>query len=98
MQVRAGKLGDDKILITYLEITTVGHAYYGNIPKGSVPKIFVIKLPDFEFIKNDEKIDDLLMNTNEDLRTFRDGVLIWGSCDADNNLVINKVGTVKTNE
>jgi len=95
MQVRAGKLGDDKILITYLETTTVGHAYYGNIPKGSVPKIFVIKLPDFEYIKNDEKIDDLLMNTNEDLRTFRDGVLIWGSCDVDNNLVINKLGTVR---
>ena len=95
MQVRAGKLGDDKILITYLETTTVGHAYYGNIPKGSVPKIFVIKLPDFEYIKNDEKIDDLLMNTNEDLRTFRDGVLIWGSCDVDNNLVINKLGIVR---
>ena len=98
MQVRAGKFGDGKVLITYLETTTVGHAYYGNIPKGSVPKIFVIKLPDFEFIKNDEKIDDLLMNTNEDLRTFRDGVLIWGSCNADNNLVINKLGTVKTND
>ena len=95
MQVRAGKLGDDKILITYLETTTVGHAYYGNIPKGIIPKIFVIKLPDFEYIKNDEKIDDLLMNTNEDLRTFRDGVLIWGSCDVDNNLVINKLGTVR---
>ena len=95
MQVRAGKFGDGKVLITYLETTTVGHAYYDNIPKGSVPKIFVIKLPDFEFIKNDEKIDDLLMNTNEDLRTFRDGVLIWGSCDVDNNLVINKFGTVR---
>ena len=95
MQVRAGKLGDDKILITYLETTTVGHAYYGNIPKGSVPKIFVIKLPYFEYIKNEEKIDDLLMKTNEDLRTFRDGVLIWGSCDVDNNLVINKLGTVR---
>ena len=35
------------------------------------------------------------MNTNEDLRTFRDGVLIWGSCDVDNNLVINKLGTVR---
>ena len=95
MQVRAGKFGDGKVLITYLETTTVGHAYYGNIPKGSVPKIFVIKLPYFEYIKNDEKIDDLLMKTNEDLRTFRDGVLIWGSCDVDNNLVINKLGTVR---
>ena len=36
------------------------------------------------------------MNTNEDLRTFRNGVLIWGSCDADNNLVLNKIGDAKT--
>ena len=33
------------------------------------------------------------MNTNEDLRTFRDGVLIWGAADKDGNLVINKIGT-----
>ena len=96
MQVRAGRLGDDKVFITYLETNSKGHGYYGNIPKGSVPKVFVIKLPDFEYIKNDQKLDDLLMNTNEDLRTFRNGVLIWGSCDADNNLVINKIGDTKT--
>ena len=32
------------------------------------------------------------MNTNEDLRTFRDGVLIWATSDSDNYLVINKIG------
>ena len=95
MQVRAGRLGDDKVFITYLETNSKGHSYYGNIPKGSVPKVFVIKLPNFEYIKNDAKIDDLLMNTNEDLRTIRNGVLIWGSCDADNNLVLNKIGDTK---
>ena len=36
------------------------------------------------------------MNTNEDLRTFRNGILIWGSCDTDNNLVLNKIGDTKT--
>ena len=96
MQVRAGRLGDDKVFITYLETNSKGHSYYGNIPKGSVPKVFVIKLPNFEYIKNDQKLDNLLMNTNEDLRTFRNGVLIWGSCDADNNLVLNKIGGTKT--
>ena len=96
MQVRAGRLGDDKVFITYLETNSKGHSYYGNIPKGSIPKVFVIKLPNFEYIKNDQKLDNLLMNTNEDLRTFRNGVLIWGSCDADNNLVLNKIGDTKT--
>ena len=96
MQVRAGRLGDDKVFITYLETNSKGHSYYGNIPKGSIPKVFVIKLPNFEYIRNDQKLDNLLMNTNEDLRTFRNGVLIWGSCDADNNLVLNKIGDTKT--
>ena len=93
MQIRGGKFGDDKVFIIYQETTSAGHNYYGNIPKGSIPKVFIVKLPDFEIIKNDEKMDNLLMNTNEDLRTFRDGVLIWATTDSENNLVINKVGT-----
>ena len=93
MQIRGGKFGNDKVFIIYEETTSSGHNNYGNIPKGSIPKSFIIKLPDFEIIKNDEKIDSLLMNTNEDLRTFRDGVLIWATSDSNNNLVINKIGT-----
>ena len=93
MQIRGGKFGNDKVFIIYEETTSSGHNNYGNIPKGSIPKAFIIKLPDFEIIKNDEKIDSLLMNTNEDLRTFRDGVLIWATSDSNNNLVINKIGT-----
>ena len=38
-------------------------------------------------IIDDQLYDKLLMNTNEDLRTFKDGVLIWGGADADGNLV-----------
>ena len=93
MQIRGGKLDNDKVFIIYEETTSPGHNNYGNIPKGSIPKVFIVKLPDFEIIKNDEKMDSLLMNTNEDLRTFRDGVLIWATSGPDNNLVINKIGT-----
>ena len=92
MQVRAGKYGNDKVIITYLGTTRSGHNYYGNIPMGSSPNIFVVKLPDFSFIINDEKMDDLLMNTNEDLRTFSNGILIWATSDSSNYLVINKIG------
>ena len=46
MQVRAGKFGNDKVFISYVETTKAGHNYYGNVPKGTVPNIFVIKLPD----------------------------------------------------
>ena len=41
----------------------------------------------------DKIYNNLFMNTNEDLRTFRDGVLIWGSTNKDGKLVINKIGT-----
>ena len=91
MQVRAGKYGNDKIIITYLGTNRAGHNYYGNIPAGSVPNIFVVELPDLTLAVDDEKMDDLLMNTNEDLRTFENGVLIWATSDANNYLVINKI-------
>ena len=38
------------------------------------------------------------MNTNEDLRTFKNGVLIWATGDSNNNLVINKIGSEKGTE
>ena len=98
MQVRAGKLGYDKVFITYTETNTLGHNYYGSVPKGSIPKIFVVQLPQFEIIINDSINNDLLMNTNEDLRTFKNGVLIWATADSNNNLVVNKIGNEKGKE
>ena len=98
MQLRAGKFGCDKVFIMYHETKTSGHNYYGNVPRGTVPKIFVIRLPDFEFIRDDVKIDSLLMNTNEDLRTFRNGELIWATSDSKNNLVINKIEGITSDE
>ena len=38
------------------------------------------------------------MNTNEDLRTFKNGVLIWATADSNNNLVVNKIGNEKGKE
>ena len=93
MQLRAGKYGDDKIFIIYTPTTTSGSQWYGNVPKGTIPKLFIISLPSLSFIKNDVQINSLLMNTNEDLRTFNDGVLIWATSNSNGNLVINKVGT-----
>ena len=46
-------------------------------------------------VVDDQDYSNLFMNTNEDLRTFRDGVLIWGGADANGNLIVHKIGTPK---
>ncbi len=38
------------------------------------------------------------MNSNEDLHTFNDGVLIWASTNEKGKLVINKIGTPRLDE
>ncbi len=96
MSLRAGKYGDDKIIIIYNETKETKidtFDFRRNIPKGTIPKVFVITVPDMSIVINDKIYDELIMNTNEELRTFRDGVLIWGSANKDNKLVINKIGT-----
>ena len=92
VQVRAGKLGDDKLVITYY-----GGSKAVSISKGTVPKVYVYELPKFSRKINDKEYK-LLMNTNEDLRTFYDGVLIWATSDKEGKLVINKIGQTRLDD
>ena len=92
MQLRAGKYGDNQIFIIYAETNNTGNNGYGNVAKGTIPKVFIVRVSDMKIMINDKKYDKLLMNTNEDLRTFRDGVLIWGTANKEGKLVINKIG------
>ena len=94
MQVRAGKFGDDKAFITYMETTNSGGNGYGSVPKGTTPYFFLIDVPNRKKLKSDVKLTKLIMNTNEDLRTFGDGVLIWATSNKDGKLSIIKIGTV----
>ena len=94
MQVRAGKFGSDKVFITYMETTTEGGNMYGNVPKGTTPYFFLIDVPNRKKLKSDVKLTKLIMNTNEELRTFGDGVLIWATSNKDGKLSIIKIGTV----
>ena len=98
MQVRAGRYGDDKVFIIYSETSYPGGNSYGNVQKGTTPKLYIIKLPGKDFLVNDETYDKLLMNTNEDLRTFEDGVLIWATANKEGKLTINKIGKTHFDE
>ena len=95
MQIRAGKYGSEYIFIIYAETNSLGNNGYGNIAKGTNPKVYVLKVSDMSKVVDDQTYSNLFMNTNEDLRTFRDGVLIWGGADANGNLIVHKIGTPK---
>ena len=90
-QVRCGKFGDDKVFIMYNESTYARGLNYRIFP-GSIPKITIIQLEPYKVLKSDITINKLYMNSNEDLKTFHDGVLIWASANKEQNLVINKIG------
>ena len=95
-QVRAGRYGKDKVFIIYSEERT--GSYYGSISKGTIPKLYIIKLPKIKKIVDDKVYNKLLMNTNEDLRTFEDGVLIWATSNTEGKLTINKIGKTQFGE
>lgn len=61
---------DEKVFIIYQETTSSDHNYYGNIPKWNMLNAFIAKIPDFEFIINDEKANNLLMNANKDFGVY----------------------------
>ena len=94
MQVRAGKFGDDKVFITYMDTTSEGGNWYGNVPKGTTPYFCIYNVTTSKKVKADAKLTKLIMNTNEDLRTFGDGVLIWATSNANGQLSIIKIGDV----
>ena len=94
MQVRAGKFGDDKVFITYMDTTSEGGNWYGNVPKGTTPYFCIYNVTTSKKVKADAKLSKLIMNTNEDLRTFGDGVLIWATSNSNGQLSIIKIGTV----
>ena len=90
-QVRAGKFGDDKVFITYASTSDPYDFYLYN---GATPNFFLIDVSKSKKLKSDVKLNKLLMNVNEDLRTFEDGVLIWATANKEGKLSIIKIGTV----
>ena len=91
-QVRAGKFGDDKVIITYSEATSENVIFYGDVPKGTTPYLFVIDVLKLKRLKSDVKHNKVIMNTNEDLRTLGNGCLIWATSNKDGKLSIIKIG------
>ena len=97
LHVRVGKLGDDKAFIIYNESQYQGNGIVTQ-PVGEKPKVCIVNMKTLNIEKSDIFIDNLYMNSNEDLDTFNDGVLIWATSNKEGKLVINKIGTPRLNE
>ena len=99
MNVRGGKYGDDKVFIIYSFKTENSEDIgYGHVDMGTIPYLIIYDLSTSKIIKDGIKMDNFVMNTNEDLKTFNDGVLIWASTNKDGKLIIHKIGTPLLNE
>ena len=56
-QVRAGKYGDDKVFIIYVEDSYAAFNVLGTIYKGTIPKLCLINATTLKTIKNDVVVD-----------------------------------------
>ena len=87
MNVRGGKYGDDKVFIIYSFKTENSEDIgYGHVDMGTIPYLIIYDLSTSKIIKDGIKMDNFVMNTNEDLKTFNDGVLIWASTNKESKL------------
>jgi hypothetical protein len=97
-QVRAGKLGEDIIILYSLSAESVDKNY-GDLPKGAATSYIVASWDsvnnNFTAAKyNGTSLGFGRIPTNEALKNFKDGRLIWASIDSNGNLIINRLGTL----
>lgn len=104
-QVRSGRLGEDYIVFFYNESNGASSIYPGSLKKGSKPKVYIYHIGQGNFIVNGKSVDEmglsnnnLFMSSNEDMRTFDDGVLIWASVGSDGKIYVNKLGEQRLSE
>ena len=99
MQVRAGRYGDNKVFIIYSYKPKNSKDFgWGYVDMGTIPYLCIFDISTSKIIKDGIKMDKFVMNTNEDLKSFNDGVLIWASTNKEGKLIIQKIGTPLLNE
>jgi uncharacterized protein YxeA len=97
-QVRVGKIGDDLIILYSITGEKVDKNY-GDLPKGSPTSYMIVSWDsannNFTATKyNGTSLGKGRIPTNEALKNFKDGRLIWASVDENNYLIINRLGTL----
>ena len=91
-QVRAGRYGEDYIVVLFSKNSSTASTYPGNLVKGSQPTIYIINISSNTIIERDVTKTGVYMPSNEDMRTFDDGVLIWSGVGENGQIYIHKMG------
>ena len=96
--IRAGKLGNYLIVLYVLSTNSeTVDKNGGNLPKGKNTMMMVINITGKErytIVQNGILIGTDVIGTNEDMRNFKDGRLIWTSVDANGYVMVHRLGTL----
>ena len=97
--IRAGHVGNNIIILYSLSSTTASRTT-GDLPKGSPTYLLLVKYDGSKFaiVKDSVLLGNGYMGTNEDMRNFKDGRLIWTSIDVNGNILIHRLGSLSNND
>ena len=96
--IRAGKL-DNSLIILYALSTSSENVdkNTGNLPKGKNTMMMVVKIKgkdSYSIVSNSILVGTDAIGTNEEMKNFKDGRLIWTSVDANGYILVHRLGTL----
>ena len=96
--IRAGKL-DNSLIILYALSTSSENVNKndGDLLKGKNTMMMVVKITgneSYSIVSNSILVGTDAIGTNEEMKNFKDGRLIWTSVDANGYILVHRLGTL----
>jgi hypothetical protein len=91
-QIRAGQLGDN-VIILYSLSEGAASSFPGILPQKSTT-LYAIVNKNGTIKKTGGNLGESQMPSNEAMKNFHDGRLLWASISPDNTIVVHKLGTL----
>ena len=91
-QIRAGQIGDN-VLILYSLSDGVASSFPGELPQNSTT-LYAIVNKNGTINCTGIELGEGHMPSNEGMKNFKDGRLLWASISPENKIIIHKLGTL----